>query len=400
LDRGYFKGGLAEFMLERGRWEAARPLLDDAEKSLKKSKLNISRVYLWYARYYWEQKQKEEALNKLLSGLQLCESNQYDIWVVSEKRWIIPLLVETFAQGKMQSYIKRIFQKIGSYALGELTLFQKNKNFQTRKAAHYIIDELKKTPPHALKVLCLGKFRVFRGDEEIPAEKWKSKKAKMLFKFLLYNRTRGYLTKEILMELLWPEQDPRKTANRLHVALTSLRKTLEPELLKKTPSSYLLREGDSYKLSLGDGGRVDFDEFREELKLADTEKDPEKSISHYLNAEAVYHGDFLEEDPFVEWCAEERERLKEEYLDLLANIMEYFEKKGEYRRCIEYARKYLKMDKYAENIYQRLMKYYSLIGNRTMVAKTFERCKENIVNELDSPLSKGTEELYKTIISI
>jgi DNA-binding SARP family transcriptional activator len=400
LDEGYLKGSLAEFFLEQGQGEDAQPLLEDAEKKLKQSKLNISRVYLWHARYYWEQRQKEIALSKLLSGLQLCEANQYDIWVVSEKHWITPLLVEIFAQGEMQGYLQRIIEKMGPYSLKELALLQKNKNPQTRKAASNIIDELQKTASSALRVHCLGKFRVFRGDEEISAERWKSKTAKTLFKFLLYKRPRGYLTREILMELLWPEQDPRKTANRLRVALTSLRKTLEPELLRGSPSAYLLRDGDSYKLSLGDGGWVDFDEFRQELKLAGEEKDPEKSISHYLNAEGVYHGDFLEEDPYIEWCAEEREKLKEEYLDLLVKIMDHFEKKADYPRCIEYARKYLEVDKYAENIYQQLMKCYSLTGNRTMVARTFERCKENIVNELNCPLSRETEELYKTIVSI
>ena len=145
---------------------------------------------------------------------------------------------------------------------------------------------------------------------------------------------------------------------------------------------------------------MDVDEFRMALKRAGDEEDIEKATFHCLRAEAVYSGEFLEEDLHMEWCSEERERLKEEYLDSLARIMEHYEKKGDTARCIEYARKYLKKDKFAENIYQQLMKYYALAGNKAMVTRTFERCKEKIVKELDSPLSKETEALFQELVSI
>lgn len=400
LNEGLLKGSLAESLIERRQWEDARPLLEDAERNLKNSRLFLTRIYFLYARFYYEQKQKESALAKLLSGLRLCESNQYDVWVVSEKRWIMPLLVDIFAQGEMQDYLLTIFKKMDLSGQERLALLQSSKNPQIRKAALTILDEMPKPPAPGLRVYCLGNFRVFRGDEEIPAERWKSKKAKMLFKYLVHVRSRGYLPKEVLMELLWPEEAPGKTVYRLHAVLPSLRKTLETEISRGILSSYLLREGDSYTLYLGDGGWVDVDEFRKELKLAREEKNPEKSILYYLNAEAIYSGDFLEEDVYVDWCIEEREKLREEYLDLLAKIMEHFQRKSDYQRCIEYSRKYLKVDKYAENIYQQLMKYYSLVGNNAMLVKTFKRCKENIVKDLDSPLSKETEILYEKLKSL
>ena len=219
------------------------------------------------------------------------------------------LLVEIFAQGKMHAYLQRIFKEMGSYDREELTLLQKNKDPRISKAASKILDKIQKAPSPRLRVYCLGKFKVFRGDEEISADRWKSKKANMLFKYLIYARSRSYLAKEVLMELLWPEEDPKYTASRLQVALSSLRRTLEPEIIRGTPSSYLLREGNSYRLCLGDRGFVDVDNFTQELKSAKEEKDPEKAISHYLNAESLYGGDFLEEDLYIEWCREERERL-------------------------------------------------------------------------------------------
>jgi DNA-binding SARP family transcriptional activator len=163
-----------------------------------------------------------------------------------------------------------------------------------------------------------GKFRVFQGDREIPDKRWKSKKAQMIFKYFLFSRQKSYLKKDVLMELLWPEDDPVKTAKRFHVALASLRKTLEPELYRGTPSAYILRSGDAYLINIGNEGWVDIENFKNELKLAKNTIDSEEAIEHFIKAEADYGGDFLEEDLYVQWCDEERERLKEEYLQKIS----------------------------------------------------------------------------------
>ncbi len=251
----------------------------------------------------------------------------------------------------------------------------------------------------SLKVYMFGKFRVFQQDQEIPDKRWKSKKALMIFKYLLYHRPKGYLKKDVLMELLWPEDDPVKTAKRFHVALASMRKTLEPEIIRGTPSAYILRSGDAYCIDIGDKGNVDIDDFKKELMLFKKTKDSEESIEHLLKAEAIYGGDFLEEDLYVQWCDEERERFKEEYLQLLEEIIKYYHVKKDYERCIYYANKYLKTDIYAESIYQLLMIYYSRIGNNVMINKIFNKCKDNIIKGLDISVSKETEKLYHELTS-
>jgi len=258
---------------------------------------------------------------------------------------------------------------------------------------------IQKLPTTSLKVYMFGKFKVFQKDQEIPDKRWKSKKALMIFKYLLYYRPKGYLKKDVLMELLWPEEDPAKTAKRFHVALASMRKTLEPEIFRGTPSAYILRSGEGYCIDIGDEGYVDIDNFKKELKLAEKAKDSEKSIEHLLKAEAIYGGDFLEEDLYVQWCDEERERLKEDYLQLLEEVIKYYHVKKDYEKCIYYANKYLKTDKYAENIYQLLMIYYSRIGNNAMVNKIFNKSKDNILKGLDCPVSKETEKLYHELTS-
>jgi len=281
----------------------------------------------------------------------------------------------------------------------ESMLWQKYNRTMIRVAASDLSKKRPQKSPPGLKVHFFGRLRVFQGGVEIPDSRWKSKKAQMIFKYLIYSRPKGYLKKDVLMELLWPEEDPKKTVKRLHVALASLRKTLEPEISRRTPSAYIIRSGDGYRIDIGDDGWIDIENFKAELKLAGEHQNSEMSIVHYLNAVSIYQGDFLEEDLYISWCDEERDRFRGEYLQLLEGIIEYYHFEKDYKKCIGYVKKYLQVDKFAEDVYQLLMTYYSKIGNKSAVVRTFKKCKESITKGLDCPLSKETETLYQNLVS-
>ena len=221
----------------------------------------------------------------------------------------------------------------------------------------------------------------------------------MLFKYLVYHQAKGYMPKDMLMELLWPEIDPEKSRKRFNVALTSIRKILEPELQRGTPSTYLLRKGDGYRLNFGDNGFLDITAFDSALEQASKENDPDKLLEHYLQAEILYKGDLFQEDQYQEWCWDARSIYREKYLHVLDFLLSFFKNRGELIKVIEYARKYLEIDQYAEDIYQTLMKMYQQTNNKTLLKKTYEDAKQKLENELDSPLSQETEKLYIELMS-
>ena len=297
------------------------------------------------------------------------------------------------------SKILRISDTNASKTSGSLKLLKTSDRYKANDIHVDYRKGIPKLPAPSLKVYLFGKFKVFQGDREIPDKRWKSKKAQMIFKYLIYHRKKGYLKKDVLMELLWPEDDPAKTAKRFHVALASMRKTLEPDINRGTPSAYISRSGDAYRIDLGAEGSVDIEEFTKKLKRAQKVQDSDVVLQHYLNAVSLYTGDFLEEDLYVPWCDDEREHFKENFLYILAKIIQHYEIQKDYLTCIDYAGRYLKVDRYAENIYRQLMRCYAITGSKAMVIRTFERCSQNIAQELDIPLSQETEALFKKLMS-
>lgn len=398
LIKGELTGFLAACKMEKGHFKEALPFLKAAKRMLPIPSMVEGWLSSQFSRYFWGIGERSKALDILTSSLKTYKEDPNLNGLVSEKHWILPLLVHLFARGEGQGPIGRFFRTMGPYGLTFLDGLQKNDDSRIIQAARMLSREIPQSPPPGLIVHLLGPFRLMVGETLVPEKQWKSQKAKTLFKYLAYHRFQGYLNKEILMELVWPEEDPRKSAKRFHVALASIRKTLEPDLPRGVPSSYIKSIGDTYHLELGDKGFVDSEQFLTELRNSEGAENPEAALSHWLKAVALYQGDLLPEDPYVEWCQTERERLREKVLTTLSKLIAFFEGIGNWQKCIEYAEKSLNTDPYGEDIYRQLMGCYSQSGNRGGIAKTFQRCKQKIMVDLDSPLSPETEALYRALM--
>jgi two-component SAPR family response regulator len=398
LDRGVILANLAALYLETRRFEEARPLLEEARTIMRPAKLFSCQVHLWLARYHRETGSPHDARENLLSGLHLCEAGHYDHWAACERHWIIPALVEAYAEREMRACIRRILHTIGPDAEDELRRLLEHGDEPVRETASAFLAEFRGKPPEGLRVHCLGRFAVYRGNEEIPQERWTSRKARTLFKILVHERGRGLIPKDVLMEHLWPEQNPETVTNRFHVALTSLRKTLEPGLPRGAASTCLIRSGDSYRLDLGKGGWVDVDEFKKHVGESRDDSDREAWLAHALEAEKLYGGDLFQEDLYDPWFSHEREHLQQEYISVLRKLMDYFEERADYERCVHYAWKCLAADSCDECVYRDLMRYYAFLGNKGMVARTYEKCRESLENGLDLSPSPETDALYRKLI--
>jgi DNA-binding winged helix-turn-helix (wHTH) protein len=109
-----------------------------------------------------------------------------------------------------------------------------------------------------------------------------------------------------LMERLWPEAAPAAAANSLYVAVHALRRGLEPRLIHGSDSSYILHQGDSYRLEPQAGLVIDvliFESLQAEAELALQQEDPQAALECYQRALELYHGRFLD-DPSLDLAAE------------------------------------------------------------------------------------------------
>jgi DNA-binding SARP family transcriptional activator len=170
-------------------------------------------------------------------------------------------------------------------------------------------------------VQSLGRFRVHRHGEPIPLAAWQSRKARELFKILLARRGRP-ATRDYLMETLWPDQDPGPLGNRLSVLLSTVRAVLDPEK-EYEPDRFVAGDKSAVWLQTDDLA-VDVDRFLAAAAeaLAARSANGEGAQARLAAAEALYSGDFLEEDVYEDWAIALREEARAAYVEVTRALAE------------------------------------------------------------------------------
>jgi DNA-binding SARP family transcriptional activator len=166
-------------------------------------------------------------------------------------------------------------------------------------------------------VLALGRFAVVHAGEPVPLAAWQSRKARDLLKVLVARRGRP-LTRESAAEAMWPNEAPEGLGNRLSVALSTIRKVLDPQ--RRHPADYYV-VSDARTISLRtDRISIDLIEF---LRIADraselmAQGDRDAAERPLRRARQLYAGDFLEEDLYEDWAVEVREEARSRLLTVL-----------------------------------------------------------------------------------
>ncbi|MBU3917313.1 hypothetical protein KKA14_17405, partial [bacterium] len=228
-------------------------------------------------------------------------------------------------------------------------------------------------------------------------DQWSSQKAKLLLKYLIQTRARGYADKERLIEFLWPESSSSKASHRLQVTLSTLRKILNSTISEKGASDqYIKRKGNGYLLTLGETGWLDCDRFLNEIKAA--EENQEMYVEHLLRAETLYGGDYMLGDPYIDAFENQREFFREKYLRVLQNLIDHFEAVSDVEKCVKYAESFLKHDPYNESLYRALMRFHAVSGNRSKIRQTYQNCVKFLDSGLDASPGPETNTLYQELI--
>jgi len=206
-----------------------------------------------------------------------------------------------------------------------------------------------------LSIETLGGFRVMREGRPVPASEWRSHKARDALKILAARR--GAPTpRDVLMEALWPGAPPEKAANRLSVALSTIRSVLDPAREHQS-DRYLQVDGDAVALTLPNLvlDAVEFvAEAREgiELRTAGRAAEARERLEH---AVLLYRGDFLEEDAYEDWAIPLREEARALHADVARALGEDSLADGRPDEAARFSLRILDRDRYDERAHLALV---------------------------------------------
>jgi DNA-binding SARP family transcriptional activator len=249
-----------------------------------------------------------------------------------------------------------------------------------------------------INVRCFGRFQVRSDYGEV--KHWRSVKAKSVFQYLLI-RPREPAVKERIMEALWPECNPQAAANNLKAAVHQLKLTLDGPGDERHNLPHVLYLQGSYTINPETKLWIDVEEFEKHWSAGrqlERNHHLAEAILEYERAEALYQGDYLEEEIYDEWTILRRESLKDIYLVILSKLASQGMLMNDLENCIHYSQKILYHDHCREDVYRWLMYCYARSGQKNRALRWYDICCQVIRTELDTVPDGKTAELYHRII--
>ena len=279
----------------------------------------------------------------------------------------------------------------------EKPITEKAKPVNTQKMAHVRPEDLiadKDFSLPTLAVYCLGPFRVYHNNQLVSP--WAGQKGLSIFKYLVANRGEP-MSKDVLMDAIWPEADTEAARRNLHQAIYSLR-----QALRRYDSGFqhILFQNDYYLMNPEMAIWIDFIEFEQQVQIGRNLEEENKLVeatTAYGIAEGLYQGEFLKDDLYEEWSSLQREQIRNSYLEIADHLSAYYAEKGEYSAAIFLCQKILTQDNCSEAAHHRLMQCYLALGQRHLAVRQYHTCRQTLKAELDIAPSKAIVALYMQI---
>jgi len=309
------KKGISRFLFSKaivlsgeGKYEESLRIIEEAY-NLSNSKYQKSSIEIFKCALLFKMNRIEEAYNLFLKLLEdgsiiyqafekeIMEliSPLFDLYIQRNEKLsenFIKLMIKTGYEDKLK------IEDIYNY-MDESELLKRIDKIKDKNIIRKLKDKLK------YEIYLFGKLRIKILDKTIYEENFDRPITAKVFKFFLINRNK-FLSKEMIFEELWPNDDPKKASAKLHTIVSNIRKILIND-------EVIISSGGNYGFFTNEKFYIDIDDFEKSIKyaIAISYKNVEEAISKIIHAFNLYTADLLEGDLYEEWIFVERERLKQ-----------------------------------------------------------------------------------------
>jgi predicted ATPase/DNA-binding SARP family transcriptional activator len=396
LSMGIAKRNLGQFYLSLEEWEKAEALLEESSSIFEELKSPFQQARTLQSLGFClaqmatseEQERKKDLIKRAIETLNRASRIFSELNLERRLTFLADRIKQSSTKSELTPALKEIEQK---------TTHVRVKREGEEKPESPVGMGISGDYIDHLRIYCFGRFRVYRPyeTEEIPAKEWGSVKAKQILACLVVKDAKRIgVTRDKLVDAIWPEIDPQSLGNTFHVTLSHLRKAIGKER-----GEYLLSQTGVYRLNWEGKVWSDVGEFLSCLDNAFRFQKEQKfhlMDSEYQRAAELYSSNLLE-DFYERWSEEARDEYREKYNIVFWRLARSAWEKSDYEKCIHYLQSLLLADPADEEAHRMIMLSYALLGSRTAAIRQFKVCEENLKRYLEIEPEPETVNLHKKI---
>jgi DNA-binding SARP family transcriptional activator/exonuclease VII small subunit len=246
----------------------------------------------------------------------------------------------------------------------------------------------------ALYITCFGHFEVRRSGK--PVALCSNRSGQSILRFLA-TRPERCATSDVLQALLWPDDSSEVALNKLHIAISALRRSLNRGYSCEPGCGYIVHKNRTYYLNPAIVIRTDVDEFLHYYHAG--QQASEERIVLYERACHFYTGPFLSEDLYADWSSLQREELSRMYLTMCKVLADHYMQRKLYEDAAKWTTAMLKENRCDEAAHRQLMQIYALQGRRSEALQQYQRCKHMLHQELEVQPLPETAMLFQALLA-
>jgi len=243
----------------------------------------------------------------------------------------------------------------------------------------------------------MGELCLASRERLVRAQRLRGRQGRLAFAYLVSERDRP-VSRDELIELLWPDRTPPA----FEVALSALLSKLRAMLAAAGLSSHALRPvAHSYQLRLPAGSWIDTEESLRAVHDAEAalrSGSPQKAYGPAVVASSILRRAFLPGDHGV-WIERKRDELvgiRLRALDCLAEIHLW---NKEPTLALHAAEEAVDLEPYRETGYRRLMQIHERSGDRGEALRVYEDLRRLLATDLQTRPAPETEALRAKIVN-
>jgi predicted ATPase/DNA-binding SARP family transcriptional activator len=251
-----------------------------------------------------------------------------------------------------------------------------------------------------LEIALLGGFQASKDGE--PITRFETDPARALLAYLALHPGTPF-RRDVLADLLWPDQARTDALHALRQTLNRLRRAIENE----SDPSYLQVTRQTIQFGSDSSYWLDTNAFTSLVAAVPGHAHRRleaccSCMQQLTQAADLYRGDLLsgfnlDSLPFQEWLTVEREHLHRQAMEALYQLAACHSQRGEHKQAQHYARRQLKLEPWREEAHRQLMAALALSGQRSAALAQYEACRRTLSEELGVEPEKETLFLFERI---
>jgi two-component system, LytTR family, response regulator len=241
-----------------------------------------------------------------------------------------------------------------------------------------------------IKIQCFSSWLEIVNNSAKTRIKWRTKKARELFTYLLYKNGKKLSKHELIDTIFEGASDEKKALNNLYVTVYYIRNKLE-EFGLDTSRIFI---SENYTMDVEEGlcDYVDFDNFLNKIVTIDGTNI--ESIEKML---PLYNGIFLEEEDYP-WLYEMRETFELKYEDFMLKLADYYIFSGEMKKAEAVLQKFIGINPLSDEAHNRLLEIYIEQDNKEKFLKQYKKYVIMMKEEFLTFPDKKFHSFYKSIV--